>query len=302
MSESQAPRREALGFIGLGRMGAGMALNLARAGYPMTVFDLDAAKLADCLAAGAAAAGSAADVVARSEVVLTSLPSSTVFVHVAEAALVPGARESQVFVDMGTTEAPETRRLSAALAEKGATLLDAPVSGGPRGVAERTLHVFVGGNPVVYEQCRPILADLGADPQRTAWCGPSGCGQAVKGVNQLAMGLASAAYLEAVAFGVRAGADLEAIAQSVGGDEDFRRRVADLARRAAAGSANDVLIKFPELPYFLREARERGFAMPLTEALLAFCDRGQRDWTDNMNRPRVAFWHELMQSAPPPGA
>ena len=290
--------RPAVGFIGLGRMGGGMAMNLTKAGYPMTVFDLDASRQADCVAAGAAAAGSAAEVVGRCDVVLTSLPSSAVFVQVAEADLVPNARAGQTFIDMGTTEAPQTRRLAAALAEKGAALLDAPVSGGPRGVAERKLHVFVGGDPVVYERCRPILVALGADPERTAWCGPSGCGQAVKGVNQLAMGLVSAAYLEAVAFGVRAGADPQAIERTVGGDEDFRRRVAAIARKARDGSANDVLIKFPELPYFLREARERGFAMPMTEALLAFCDPGPRNWVDNMNRPRVAFWHQLMQSAP----
>jgi len=302
MSGSEPPRQEAVGFIGLGRMGAGMALNLARAGFPMAVFDLEAAKLSDCVAAGAKAARSAADVVKRSEIVLTSLPSSAAFVEVADAALVPNAREQQVFVDMGTTEASQTRRLAAALAGKGAALLDAPVSGGSRGVAERRLHVFVGGDRGVYERCRPVLEALGAQREHTAWCGPSGCGQAVKGVNQLAMGLVSAAYLEAVAFGVRAGADPGAIATSVGGDEGFRRRVAELARRAAEGSANDILIKFPELPYFLREARQRGFAMPMTEALFAFCDSGPRDWTDNMDRPRVAFWHQLMQSAPPLGS
>ena len=63
-------------------------------------------------------------------------------------------------------------------------------------------------------------------------------------------------------------------------------------------SLDGVLIKFPELPYFLREARERAFAMPMTEALLAFCQAGPRDWADNMGRPRVAFWHQLMNAAP----
>lgn len=288
-------RLPTVGFIGLGSMGGGMAMNLVRAGYPVTVFDTRPERMQ---ASVAAAAGSGPpDVARRADVVLTSLPSSAVFVQVAEADLVPNARAGQAFLDMGTTEAPETRRLAAALAAKGAALLDAPVSGGPGGVAARKLHVFVGGDRAVYDRCRPILLALGGDPERTAWCGPSGCGQAVKGVNQLAMGLIDAAYLEAVAFGVRCGADVDAIAQAVGGDEDFRRRVADLAARVKAGTADDVLIKFPELPYFLHEARERGFAMPMTEALFEFCDRGPRDWVDNMGRPRVAFWHMLMRSA-----
>ena len=118
----------------------------------------------------------------------------------------------------------------------------------------------------------------------------------MKGVNQLAMGLVAAAYVEAVAFGVLAGADPEAIARSVGGENGWRKHVADLARAVRDGSADDVIIKFPELPYFLREARERGFAIPMTEALLAFCDAGPRNWVDNMGRPRVSFWHQLAQS------
>lgn len=293
-----ARRRGALpsvGFIGLGRMGSGMALNLTRAGYPMTVCDADAARLADCVAAGATAASNR-EVAERCDVVCTSLPSSSVFVRVAEGDLLPAARAGQVFVDTGTTEAVETRRLAAAFAEKGAALIDAPVSGGPRGVADRTLHVFAGGDRAVYEKCRPVLEALGGDPDRTAWCGPSGCGQAVKGVNQLAMGLVDAAYLEAIAFGVRAGADVQAIARTVGGEDGFRRRIARLAETVRDGKADDVLVKFPELPYFLGEARERGFTMPMTRALFDFLDAGDRDWTDNMGRPRVAFWHQLMQA------
>jgi len=287
--------RTALGFIGLGAMGGGMARRLVKAGYPLTAYDLKADRLADCVAAGAAPAGSCREVVERSEIVLTSLRSSAVFVEVAEADLLPAARSGQIFLDLGTTEAPETRRLAAALVAKGASLVDAPVSGGSGGAASGTLHIFVGGEPAAVERCRPVLDVLG-DPRHVAHCGPSGCGQAVKGVNQLAMGLVAAAYLEALAFGVRAGADLDAIIQSVGGDEGWRKELADYARMARDGSADDVYVKFPELPYFLREARERGFEMPMTEALFAFCDAGPRNWEDNMRRPRVAFWHQLMHA------
>ena len=284
--------RPRLGFIGLGRMGGGMARNLVRWSPPLWVFDLKPDRVEACVAAGAVAAGSARQLVEECDVVLTSLPSSEVFVRVAERDLLPNARGGQVFLDMGTTEAPETRRLAAALAGKGAALLDCPVSGGSGGAEAGTLHIFVGGDRAAYERCRAILEVLG-DPQRVAYCGPSGTGQAVKGVNQLAMGLVAAAYLEAVSFGLRAGADPDAIARAVGGEEPWRRRVAHLARLAKEGKADDVLVKFPELPYFLSEARERGFAMPLTEALHAFCQPGPRHWTDNMNRPRVSFWHQL---------
>ena len=190
----------ALGFIGLGAMGGPMARNLLAAGYALTGFDIDADRLDATVEAGAACGDSAADVVQRSEVVLTSLRSSAVWVEVAEAALVPNAREGQAFIDLGTVAPPETRRLAAAFAERGASLLDVPVSGGPGGSTSGTLRMFAGGDRAVYERCRPILEVLG-DPERVVYMGPSGAGQVAKGVNQLAMGLADAAYLEAIALG-----------------------------------------------------------------------------------------------------
>ena len=292
--QGMAESRSALGFIGLGQMGSGMARRLLGAGYALTVCDIVAEKVAAIAGDGAAAGGSAREVVERSAVVLTSLRSSAVFVEVAEGEMLPAARAGQVYLDMGTTEAHETRRLAAAFAEKGAALLDCPVSGGPGGAAGGTLHIFAGGDRDAYDRARPILEVLG-NPERVAWCGPSGCGQAVKGVNQLAMGLVAAAYLESISFGVRAGADVEAIARSVGGDEGWRKRVAECARRIQDGTAAEIYVKFPELPYFLREAREQGFEMPLTAALFGFLDPHPRDRRDNMNRPVVSFWEKLVE-------
>jgi len=291
--KGMAESKPALGFIGLGQMGAGMVRRLLAAGYALTVYDIVPEKVSALVAVGAAEAGGVGEVVAKSAVVLTSLRSSAVFAEVAEGEMLPAARAGQLFLDMGTTEPPETRRLAEAFREKGASLLDCPVSGGPGGAAAGTLHIFAGGDRDAYDRARAILEVLG-NPERVAFCGPSGCGQAVKGVNQLAMGLVAAAYMEAISFGVRAGADVAAIAQSVGGEEGWRKRLADYARRIQDGTAEDVYVKFPELPYFLREAREQGFAMPLTAALFAFLDPHPHDRRDNMNRPVVSFWERLM--------
>ena len=290
MGTSPNEGRPPLGFIGLGQMGGAMAKRLLRAGYPIVGFDIVPERLAASVEAGATAAQSAADAVRRSDVVLTSLRSSTVFVEVAERDLVPNARAGQTFIDLGTTEAGETRRLAAAFAAKGATLLDVPVSGSP---ATGALRMFAGGDEAAYRRCRPILEVLG-DPERVVYCGPSGCGQVVKGVNQLAMGLADAAYLEAIAFGVRAGADAEAIRQGVGGDDGWRGHFAGLAKRVIDGTAESCWVKFPELPYFLAEAREKGFGLPLTQALFDFCNAVERAFRDNMSRPTVSFWHEVI--------
>ena len=134
-----------IGFIGLGRMGGPMSRNLLKAGYRLVAFDLNPASLAMSVEAGAVAAQSVADVVQRSQVVMTSLPSSHVFVQVAEESLLPSAQPGQIFIDMGTTEGIETRRLAAAFAERGATLIDAPVSGGGGGSEAGTLRYLHWG-------------------------------------------------------------------------------------------------------------------------------------------------------------
>ena len=118
--------------------------------------------------------------------------------------------------------------------------------------------------------------------------------QVAKGVNQLAMGLADAACLEALAFGVRAGIDPEALAQAIGGDEGWRGCFAHLARRVSDGTAEQCWVKFPELLYFLAESADPGQPMPLTEALHAFLAAGDVSCHDNMGHPTASCWRELM--------
>jgi 3-hydroxyisobutyrate dehydrogenase-like beta-hydroxyacid dehydrogenase len=281
-----------LGLIGLGEMGGPMARNLVRAGYPLCGYDLDAARLAAAAAAGALTAENGAEVVVRAEVVLTSLPSSEAWVRAAEETLLPGARAGQVFIDLGTVTPPQTRRLAAAFAAKGAALLDVPVSGGPGGAERGDLYLFIGGDREVAERFRPLLEVLGK-PSRITYCGPSGAGQVAKGVNQLAMGLGAAAYLEAVAFGVRAGLDPTVVGAAVGSDDGWREQVRFTAERAAAGKAEEIGVKFRELPYFLREAVETEFSLPLTQALYHFMEHGERVVIDD-HRRAPSFWRELM--------
>lgn len=281
-----------VGFIGLGAMGGPMARALLRAAYRVKVFDLLADRLAPCVAAGARAATDADDAVAEAEVVLISLPSSDAFVRVAEETLLPRSRPGQVFVDLGTTTPPETRRLATRIAERGATLLDVPVSGGPGGAERAELYMFAGGDQATFAGMRPLLETIGG-PSRLIWCGPSGAGQVVKGVNQLMMGLGNAAYLEALAFGVRAGVDPDTVARALGNSGRWRTDFNATALEVAEGGGEEVGVKFRELPYFLREAREQGFPLPLTDALYAFCDGGERIVVDD-NRPAPSFWHELL--------
>lgn len=279
-----------IGFIGASAMGSGMITNLLKGGFAVRVFDVDAAKLDAVVAEGALRGTDAVQLVRDCMFVLCSLPSSQVFVRVAEEALIPNARTGQVFIDFGTTAVPEARRIAALLEARGARLLDTPVSGSPR---TQGFRVFIGGDKATAERCRPIF-DAQTEPRFAVYCGPSGAGQIVKGVNQLGMGLISAACMEAVAFGVASGVSPEIIGAAVGGDSGFRRDIGAMAAQAASGEAVKNDAKFAELPYFLAQAHAAGFAIPLTQALHTFCEPAARQWRDNMNRPYVSFWHRLM--------
>ncbi len=285
-----------IGFIGLGNMGGRMAKNLHNAGYPLIGYDIDAAKCTALAAIGATAGQDTAEVVRNSDVVMTSLRSSDVFCNVAEQHLISNAREGHVFIDLGTTEVERTRELATAFAERGAALIDAPVSGGPHGSETGTLRIFVGGDAVIAEKCRPILEILG-EPKYVVYCGSSGSGQIVKGVNQLAMGLGAAAYMEAMAFGVCAGVDPKAIREVVGMGDGWRGEFDSIAKRIIDGGGETLVVKYPELPYFLAAAEASGFEIPLTEALYTFCKNGNYEMFDNMNRPSRSFWRTLTEDS-----
>ena len=277
-------------------MGGRMAKNLHNAGYPLIGYDIDAAKCEALAATGATAGKDSTEVVKNSEVVMTSLRSSAVFCRVAEEHLIPNAREGQIFIDLGTTEVKNTRDIAITLTERGATLIDSPVSGGPHGSETGTLRMFVGGDAATVEKCRPILEVLG-EPKYVVYCGPSGSGQIVKGVNQLAMGLGDAAFMEAMAFGVCAGVDPEALRNAVGMGDGWRGQFDKIAKRIIDGAGGNLVVKYPELPYFLAAAAEFRVEIPLTEVLYEFCKKGNYEMLDNMNRPAFSFWRALTKDS-----
>lgn len=284
-----------LGFFGLGAMGGPMARHLVAAGQAVYVFDPNAERLAAVVSAGATPSPEAPSVVRIAEIVFTSLPTHEAFVAVAEQVLLPSARAGQVFVDLGTTIPHETRRLAAQFAGRGATLLDVPVSGGREGAEKGRLRMFAGGDESGFSRVRPLLEIMGG-PDKLTYCGPSGCGQIAKGVNQLKSALGTAAMVEALAFAVRAGVPAETVAAAFGaGSKEEASGIVKFARTVAANPGAHFGVKFRELPYFLAEARAGGFALPLTEALHAFCERGERVVTDD-NQPAPSFWRELMRA------
>lgn len=280
-----------IGFIGLGEMGGPMARNLLRAGYHVIGTDLDAARQAAVVEAGGEGGADVPDVVRRCDVIATSLPSSSAWVEVVEQEILPHVRPGQILIDFGTVTPPDARRLAACFAERGVDVLDVPVSGGGRGAEQANLYMFVGGEATTVERCMPILQTVGG-PNRITYCGPAGCGQVVKGVNQLMMGLVDAAYLEAISFGVNSGLDVDIIRQAIGNEGRYRVDFNQTAQRIAQGQGNNVGVKFRELPYFLHAAAEAGFALPIAQTVRDFCDKGERIVIDD-HRDAPSYWHEL---------
>lgn len=221
-----------VGFIGLGTMGKPMALNLARRGFALTVFDLDAGRMADLAGAGAAAAGTPAEVARRSDVVITMLPNAEAVraVVTGPQGVAQGIAAGATFIDMSTSDPETSRFLGEVLAGKGAGVLDAPVAKGPPAAEAGTLTIMVGGDAARLEASREVLEAMGT---LVVHCGGLGAGHVVKIVNNLLVGVLVPICAEALALGVKAGVSadklMEVVTQGSGNsfvlDQLIRRHV-----------------------------------------------------------------------------
>ena len=194
-----------VGFIGLGRMGIPMASNLMKGGYELTVYDINKRAVDELAAKGARAAASPAAVASAVDTVLLSLPTPPIVRQVAlgRDGVSCGSKVKTV-IDLSTTGATVAREIAAALAKRGMTGVDAPVSGGVSGAVKGTLAVMVACARPLYTELEPMLRSIG----KVFHIGERpGMGQTMKLCNNLLSATAVAATSEAVVFGVKAGLD-----------------------------------------------------------------------------------------------
>jgi len=205
-----------LGFIGLGTMGRPMAMNLLKAGFPLTVYNRTASKAQPLLEMGAAWAPSPADLAETSEVVLTMLSDTpdVEAVLFGPGGVWEGIRPGSIVIEMSTIAPEAAATFAQRLAERGCEMLDAPVSGGERGAIEGTLAIMVGGREDTFQRCLPVLRALG---KTIVYTGPSGSGQKTKLVNQLICALTIIAVVEGVHLAERLGLNLETTFRVVSG-------------------------------------------------------------------------------------
>lgn len=207
---------ERLGFIGLGIMGSGMAANLLRAGFGLRVWNRTAARMEPLLAAGAEAAADPADLAAQCDIIFTCVGDTRDVEAVIRGprGVIEGVRPGALVIDHSTISPQATRALAAQLAERGAHMLDAPISGGSEGAARGTLSIMVGGDPDQLERARPYLAAMG---RTITHVGGSGAGQMVKAVNQILVVATMQGIAEALVFAQAGGLDLEQTLAAVSG-------------------------------------------------------------------------------------
>jgi 2-hydroxy-3-oxopropionate reductase len=259
-----------IGFVGLGIMGKPMALNLIKAGYELTVYDIVAERMEDLLKAGARRGLSGKEVAARSDVVITMLPNSP---QVREAVLGPGgvlegARPGTILVDMSSIAPLASKEIAAQAQAKGIAMLDAPVSGGEPKAVAGTLAIMVGGPQETFDQVKDILAAMGSSVTRV---GEIGSGNVTKLANQIIVALNIAAMSEAMVLATKAGVDPEKVFQAIrgglAGSAVLDAKV-PLALKGNFKPGFRIELHIKDIANALDTAHELGVPVPLSSAVM----------------------------------
>ena len=270
-----------IGFIGLGTMGARMAGNLQQAGHKLVVHDIRKEAAAPHLAAGATFADTPRALAQQCEVILTSLPEPPDVEKVALSpdGLIAGIRPGAAWFDLSTNSPSLVKQLAAAFSEKGAHMLDAPVSGGPQGAASRKLAIWVGGDKTAFDRHKPVLDAIG---DQARYIGPIGSATVAKLVHNMSGYAVVCALAETFAMGVKAGVEPLALWEAVRQGAAGRRYTFDaLINQWLPGKYDpaDFALKLAHKDVGLATALGRELGLPMR-----MCELAYAEMTEAMNR------------------
>jgi len=262
-----------IGFIGLGIMGAPMALNLLKAGHILFVQTRSKTPI-ELVEGGATVCTSAEEVAKRADIVITMLPDTPNVEEVlfgergVAIGLKAGATASdgqpKVVVDMSSISPMATKRFAQRIEALGAQYLDAPVSGGEVGAKAASLTIMVGGHEATFERARPLFEAMG---KNITLVGGNGDGQTTKVANQIIVALNIEAVAEALLFASKAGADPARVRQALMGGFAASRILEVHGERMVQRSFNPgfrIELHQKDLGLALQGAREMGVALPHT--------------------------------------
>ncbi|MFI3225914.1 MAG: 2-hydroxy-3-oxopropionate reductase [Clostridia bacterium] len=204
-----------IGLIGLGIMGKPMAKNILKAGYDLTVADLNQSAVDEVVSAGAKSATST-EIGATCDVVLTMLPNSPQVkaVMLGENGVAKQMKAGTTFIDMSSINPVASKEIGEELAKNGVEMLDAPVSGGEPKAIDASLSFMVGGKQEVFDAYKELLSCMGASVVR---CGDLGAGNTTKLANQIVVACNIQALAEAMSFVKKSGVDTELVYQAIRG-------------------------------------------------------------------------------------
>lgn len=253
-----------IGFIGLGLMGKPMARNLMKAGYSLVVHNIPPEPAREL--AGEAAVTNGREVAQQSDIIITMLPDSPDVQQVVagQNGVLEGIKAGALLIDMSTISPVVTRQLVERVREKGASMLDAPVSGGDVGAVQGTLSIMVGGDSVDFERAKPLFEVMG---KTIVHVGANGAGQVTKAANQIVVGITIAAVSEALLLGSKGGVAPDKLLDVLGGGLAGNKvmevkREKYLTRNFTPGFRAELHHK--DMGIALSAARECGLVLPLT--------------------------------------
>ncbi|MCY3771459.1 MAG: NAD(P)-binding domain-containing protein [Gemmatimonadetes bacterium] len=255
---------ERIGFIGLGIMGEPMCRNLMKAGYVCTVNTRTKSRAEKLLSEGAVWGDSPKDTAGKSDVIITIVTDTPDVekVILGDDGIIEGISPGSVVIDMSTISPSATRSMAAALKEKGADMLDAPVSGGDTGAIAGTLSIMVGGKQDVFDRCLPVFEAMG---KSINLIGDHGAGQMTKLCNQVAVSVANLAMAEALILAAKAGLDMEKMLAAISGGAAGSWQLSNLAPRIIKRDFDPgfmVKLQQKDLRLVLGAASELGLGLP----------------------------------------
>ena len=286
-----------VGFIGLGTMGASIALNAIKGGHSLTVHDINKDAAAEHLKRGANWANTPRAVAEASEVVFTSLPGppEVQAVVLGESGLIEGFKPGSAYFDLSTNSPTVIRDIHAALAEKGVQALDAPVSGGPDGARDGRMAIWIGGDEDTFNKYLPVLNSMGDAPY---YVGPIGAGAVAKLVHNCSGYILQTALAETFTMGVKAGVNPEGLWQALRKGALGRRRVFDtLSRQFLPGRFDppDFALKLARKDVALACEVGREFDVPMRLAHLTLMEMTEalnRGWEGRDSRVAMTLQTE----------
>jgi len=243
-----------------------MSKNLLEAGYKLVVHNRSRDAVQNLVAAGAEEAFSPKEVAQKSQVIITMLPDSPDVKAVAlgDSGLIEGVSKGDIYVDMSTIAPSVAIQVAEAMAEKGVTCLDAPVSGGDVGAINATLSIMAGGDEATFDELQPMFEALG---KTITLCGPNGAGQTVKACNQIQVALNFAGMAEALVLGAKAGVDPAIIIEVLSGGYAQTRVMDARGQRVIQGDFQPGFkskFHYKDLNIILKTGNDYGVPLPVT--------------------------------------